>query len=94
MTIINLFFIPAISVCIFYRLSKRELKFDANLLLTYMVSASVVTVGAKLIMAFIKFLFGFDRTEPSGVCFSIAVMTVALVVPFIANSFKITTKED
>ncbi len=94
MIVINLFFIPAISVCIFYWLSKQELKLDAKLLLTYMVSTSVVAFGARLIMALIKFLFGFDRTEPGGVFFFVATFVVALVVPFVANAVKIKTKED
>lgn len=94
MIVINLFFIPAISVYIFYWLSKITLKFDAKLLFAYLISTSVVAFGARLIMALIKFLFDFDRTEPGGVCFFAASFVVALVIPFIANTFKINNKEN
>ena len=94
MTFINYFFMPAISVFVLYKLSKCEPKFDAKFLLTYMICSSTVTFFAKCIMLVIKFLFDFDRTEAGGVCFSIAVLFSALVIPFIAKVFKITIKED
>ncbi len=94
MAFINYFFMPAISVCILYKLSKCEPKFNAKLVLTYMINCSVVSFFAKGIMLAIKFLFDFDRMEAGGVCFSIAVLFVALVIPFGAKAFKITIKED
>ena len=93
MTFINLFFVPALSVYIFFRLSKEPLRLNAKLVLLYMINTSVVAFLTKSLMLLIKFLFGFERIYPGGNIYFLATFIVSLIVPVVANAFIIKTKE-
>ncbi len=93
MTVINLFFIPAISVYILYKLKNRDLQFNAELLLTYMVNCSVVSVITKLVMFIVKYLFSFEHTQTHTAYFAVAALAVSVILPFLVNSLKVTVNK-
>lgn len=94
MGIINLFFIPAISVYILYKLKKSTLVFSADLVLTYMIHCSVVTVVTKFLLLCAEYLFSFPHKEITSAYYSVAALVVSLIVPFVAKIFTVTGKEN
>lgn len=87
MTVVNLFFIPAFSVWIFYKLKGKELKFNTEFSLVYMMFASVVAISAKLILFMAKYLFETQQYDAGSAYFSVAAIIVSLIIPFIASVF-------
>ena len=88
MTVVNLFFIPAFAVWIFYKLKGKELKFNTEFSLSYMMFASVVAIAAKLILFTVKYLFETQQYDAGSAYFSVAAILVSLIVPFIASVFR------
>ena len=94
MTIVNLFFIPAFSVWIFYKLKSKELKMNTEFALIYMMFASVVAISAKLVMFAVKYLLETQQYDAGSAYFSVAAIIASLVLPFIASIFCATNDKN
>lgn len=94
MVVINLFFIPVIAFCLYFKLKGAEPKADIKTVATYMIICSVVTVLTKSIIFGIRFIFALKPISEASAYFSLAAIAVSLVLPFIATKIKFEFKRN
>ena len=94
MAIINLFFIPAIAFCLYFKLKGAEPKPDIKTAATYMIICSVVAVLTKAIILAVRFVFALKPVSEASAYFSLVAIAVSLVLPFIANKIKFEFKRN
>lgn len=92
MAIINLFFIPVIAFCLYFKLKGAEPKADIKTAATYMIICSAVAVITKALILGIRFVFALKPISEASAYFSVAAIAVSLVLPFIATKIKFEFK--
>ncbi len=94
MTVINLFFIPVIALCIFNKLKSIELKPNLNTAAAYMITCALVAVITKLIIFAARFIFSMEPIPESSAYHSVIALAVSVILPFIADKIKFDIKKD
>lgn len=85
-TIINLFFVPFISLSIFNHKKYGE-KTIYELIVQYCVLVAIVTTLSKASAAILRYLFNLNIAVTSSL-YSILAITIACVLPYVVNTFK------
>lgn len=92
MAVINLFFIPVIAFCLYFKLKGAEPKADIKTAATYMLICSAVVVVTKALILGVRFIFALKPISEASAYFSVAAIIVSLVLPFIATKIKFELK--
>lgn len=89
-SIVNLFFIPMISLYIFYKDARKEIKISTEFVSLYMIFAAVVSVISHILTAAICYLFNGEFTDVTSKKYMLVAVVVSVVFPLILKnvSFK------
>lgn len=80
---INVFFIPVISVLVYFKLKKIELVFSAKYFSCYAIFSIFISLLTKAILRIIKILFFFCYTDMNTMYYTIVATFIATILPFL-----------
>ena len=86
-TFLNLFFVPMISVFVFYRRNKKELFPDLDFFKQYVIYTIAVTIATFLTMKILTIITGFGATSESQV-YTIVATIIAFLLPYIFEIYS------
>lgn len=87
MAIVHVFFIPMISMLVYYRRNKKALELNGEFLVRYGIYTSVVVTIAKVIASVILKVTDI-RLKIDSTYFAVIAICVAFFLPYIAEVFK------
>lgn len=87
MTIINLFFVPMISMMICYRRKNKEYKFNAQFFMPYSIYCVSIPTITKIFLVLLKNKGGIDIGVDSSYYTAFA-MVVAYVLPYLVEIWQ------
>lgn len=88
MIIINLFFIPVISIYILYYLNKEKSMTKYDILAHYFIDVVVITIITQIISKVLFYLFEKSLSLESAK-YSIVAVIVAAIIPFLISKIKL-----
>ena len=93
MLYLNLFFVPMISVYIFYKLTKRPIEFSMQFVAIYMMVCVAVAVITKFILLLVRFLFSTPFVETTNTIYTIVAIIVSLIIPSFMSKISFSLKD-
>lgn len=84
---INLFFVPMISVSIYYNQKKEQLKFDPAFVARYCIFTSLVFLGAKLLSQIVSIFYPIN-IQINTAFYTVFAVPVAVVISYLIAFFK------
>ena len=89
-SIVNLFFIPMISLYVFYKNSNKEVKISTEFVSLYMIFVAAVSVISQILTAAISYISNSEFTDVTSKKYMLVAVVVSVVFPLILKnvSFK------
>lgn len=84
---LNIFFVPVISLAVYFRRQNKELTFNMNFVVKYVIFSVVVLIVTYMIMKALEVTIGVGAL-PSSPLYTIVATFVAFVLPYIYEIYK------
>ncbi len=91
-TIVNLFFIPMISIYIFYKNAGKEIKISTEFVSLYVIFVAVVSVISHILTAVISYLFNGEFTDVTSKKYMLVAVLVSVILPLILQNISLKKK--
>lgn len=89
MTIINLFFVPILSVYLYYRFNKKEIAPTFAFGINWALACVAVSLVAKIILAVEQFLFMSAAAAIDSFKYTFAATVAAVLITVVSKVFRI-----
>ena len=87
MALVHVFFIPMISMFIYYRRNSKKLELNAEFITKYAIYTTIIVTIAKILTSVI-FKFTEIRIKIDSTYFAVIAIAVAFLLPYVYEVFK------
>ena len=92
--IINVFFIPMISLVLYYRDKGKEFAFSAEYISLYMSFCAIVTVASRIVVFIARYTFFTGEMYIDSSYHSIIAMIISIIIPVALKNIKLTIRKN